>query len=172
METRLARLEDAEAIRQIYNLEVSTSTVTFDLVPRTLHDQITWLQARSGAHVVIVADDADDVVGFASLSPFRDRPAYNSTVESSVYVRSDQRGRGVGQRPRRVPNVGHCPKAREQKQYVQRAGAQDAAEHSHRQIATRVAGFTSEYGCRLEPHAGKERDEDSAAQCVEARRPR
>ncbi len=97
METRLARLEDAEAIRQIYNLEVSTSTVTFDLVPRTLDDQITWLEARSGAHVVIVAEDDDDeVVGFASLSPFRERPAYNSTVESSVYVRSDQRGRGVG----------------------------------------------------------------------------
>jgi len=36
------------------------------------------------------------VVGFASLSPFRDRPAYNSTVEDSVYVRSDQRGTGVG----------------------------------------------------------------------------
>lgn len=96
METRLARLEDAEAIRQIYNLEVSTSTVTFDLVPRTLEEQVTWLQARSGAHVVIVAEDGDEVVGFASLSPFRDRPAYNSTVESSVYVRSDQRGRGVG----------------------------------------------------------------------------
>ncbi len=52
METRLARIDDAEAIRQIYNREVSTSTVTFDLVPRTLDEQITWLQARSGAHVV------------------------------------------------------------------------------------------------------------------------
>ena len=96
METRIARLEDAEAIRQIYNIEVSTSTVTFDLVPRTLEDQVTWLQARSGAHVVVVAEDAGEVVGFASLSPFRARPAYNSTVESSVYVRSDQRGKGVG----------------------------------------------------------------------------
>ncbi len=96
VETRLARLDDAEAIRQIYNREVSTSTVTFDLVPRTLDDQITWLQARSGAHVVLVAEDEDEVVGFASLSPFRDRPAYNSTVESSIYIRSDQRGRGVG----------------------------------------------------------------------------
>jgi L-amino acid N-acyltransferase YncA len=94
--TRLARLDDAEAIRQIYNLEVSSSTVTFDLVPRTLDDQITWLQARSGAHVVLVAEDEEQVVGFASLSPFRERPAYNSTVESSVYVRSDQRGKGVG----------------------------------------------------------------------------
>ena len=96
METRIARLEDAEAIRQINNIEVSTSTVTFDLVPRTLEDQVTWLQARSGAHVVVVAEDAGEVVGFASLSPFRARPAYNSTVESSVYVRSDQRGKGVG----------------------------------------------------------------------------
>ena len=98
METRLARLDDAEAIRQIYNREVSTSTVTFDLVPRTLDEQITWLQARSGAHVVLVAEDGDEVVGFASLSPFRERPAYNSTVESSIYVRADQRGRGVGSR--------------------------------------------------------------------------
>ena len=96
MEIRLARLDDAEAIRQIYNREVSTSTVTFDLVPRSLDDQVTWLEARSGAHAVIVAEDGSEVVGFASLSPFRDRPAYNGTVEDSVYVRSDQRGKHVG----------------------------------------------------------------------------
>jgi len=73
--------------------------VTFDLVPRTLAEQVEWLEARSGAHAVIVAvDDDDQVVGFASLSPFRDRPAYNSTVEDSVYVRHDQRGTGVGGR--------------------------------------------------------------------------
>jgi len=96
VEIRLARIDDAEAIRQIYNLEVSTSTVTFDLVPRTLTEQVGWLEARSGAHAVIVATNGDEVVGFASLSPFRDRPAYNSTVENSVYVRQDQRGAGVG----------------------------------------------------------------------------
>ncbi len=96
MEIRLARRDDSEAIRQIYNLEVSTSTVTFDLVPRTAHDQLQWLEARSGAHAVIVAEVEGEVVGFASLSPFRDRPAYNSTVENSVYVRSDHRGTGVG----------------------------------------------------------------------------
>lgn len=98
MEIRLARLDDAEAIRQIYNREVSTSTVTFDLVPRSLEEQRIWLEARSGAHAVIVAEDEGEVVGFASLSPFRDRPAYNSTVEDSVYVRSDQRGKQVGHR--------------------------------------------------------------------------
>jgi L-amino acid N-acyltransferase len=96
VDIRLARHDDAEAIRQIYNLEVSTSTVTFDLVPRTLDEQVQWLEARSGAHAVIVAERDGEVVGFASLSPFRDRPAYNSTVEDSVYVRADQRGQGLG----------------------------------------------------------------------------
>ena len=96
MDIRPARPEDAEALRQIYNREVSSSTVTFDLVPRTLEDQLTWQLARSGAHAVLVAEIDDEVVGFASLSPYRDRPAYNSTVEDSIYVRSDQRGRGVG----------------------------------------------------------------------------
>ena len=86
----------SEAIRTIYNAEVTGSTVTFDLVPRTLDDQLAWLEARSGAMAVLVAEHEGEVVGFASLSPYRDRPAYATTVEDSVYVRSDQRGAGVG----------------------------------------------------------------------------
>jgi L-amino acid N-acyltransferase len=96
---RLARPtdHDAEATREIYNLEVTTSTVTFDLVPRSLDDQRRWIGARSGAHAVVVAEDADgEIVGFGSLSPWRDRPAYSTSVEDSVYVRRDYQGRGVG----------------------------------------------------------------------------
>lgn len=89
-------MDDAEATRAIYNLEVTESTVTFDLVPRTLEQQQAYLVARSGAHAVLVAEDAGDVVGFASFSPYRDRPAYSTTVEDSVYVRRDQQGKGVG----------------------------------------------------------------------------
>ena len=54
MHVRRARLDDAEALRAIYNLEVTTSTVTFDLVPRTEAQQRTWLAERSGAHAVVV----------------------------------------------------------------------------------------------------------------------
>jgi phosphinothricin acetyltransferase len=93
---RLATIDDAEATRSIYNLEVTESTVTFDLVPRTLEQQQAYLVARSGAHAVLVAEDAGEVVGFASFSPYRDRPAYSTTVENSVYVRRDQQGKGVG----------------------------------------------------------------------------
>lgn len=96
MELRAATVDDAEAIRAIYNLEVTDSTVTFDLVPRTLADQQEWLGARSGAHVALVAVEGTVVVGFGSLSPYRDRPAYSTTVEDSVYVHRDHQGRGVG----------------------------------------------------------------------------
>ena len=96
MHVRRARLDDAEALRAIYNLEVTTSTVTFDLVPRTEAQQRAWLAERSGAHAVVVAEDGEEVLGFGALSPYRDRPAYTTTVEDSVYVRRDLQGRGVG----------------------------------------------------------------------------
>ena len=92
---RLACPEDAEATREIYNIEVTGSTVTFDLVPRSLEDQLAWLDQRSGAMAVVVAEIDGQVVGFASLSPYRDRPAYATTVEDSVYVHADFRDRGV-----------------------------------------------------------------------------
>jgi len=98
MEIRLARPGDAEAIRAIYNHEVTTSTAPFDLVERSSEDQQAWLAARAGAFSVLVAEIDDDLAGFASLSPFRERAAYRSTVENSVYVAADHRGRGVADR--------------------------------------------------------------------------
>jgi L-amino acid N-acyltransferase YncA len=93
---RLARLEDAEAIRTIYNLEITESTVTFDLVPRTIADQQAWLAEHDGVHPAVVAEVDGEVVGFGSLAPYRSRPAYATTVEDSVYVRRDLRGVGCG----------------------------------------------------------------------------
>lgn len=94
---RLAEPRDAEAIRDIYNAEVLGSTVTFDMVARTLDDQLSWLTAHSGGHPAVVAtDETGTVLGFGSLSPYRSRPAYSTTVEDSVYVHADARGNDVG----------------------------------------------------------------------------
>ena len=95
MQIRTARLTDAEAIRGIYNNAIGT-IATFDLEPRSLEEQQEWLSLRSGAHVVLVADNNGAVAGFASLSPYRDRPAYRTTVENSVYVGQTHQGKGVG----------------------------------------------------------------------------
>ena len=98
MDVRLARIDDAEAIRAIYNREVTESTVTFDLVPRSLTDQEHWLKEHAGAHPAVVAllPDTGEVVGFGSLSPWRPRPAYATSVEDSVYVHRAHHRQGVG----------------------------------------------------------------------------
>lgn len=100
---RLAAVSDAEEIRAIYNHEVLHTTATFDLVPRSLAEQQEWVQARGGAFAAIVAVDAapapgveGPVVGFGSLSPYKERAAYRTSVEDSVYVRRDRAGEGIG----------------------------------------------------------------------------
>jgi len=96
-------MEDAEAIRAIYNVEVEASTVTFDLIARTEAEQRAWMDDHRGAYPCLVAVATGEagfepgtVMGYASLSPFRDRPAYATTVENSVYVDRNARGLGLG----------------------------------------------------------------------------
>jgi phosphinothricin acetyltransferase len=97
MRVRLARPSDAEPIRAIYNAEVTGSTATFDLVPRTSEEQLDWLGDHRGPYPAVVAvDDDDNVLGFGSLSEYKNRPSYATTVENSVYVGSLHRGQGVG----------------------------------------------------------------------------
>ena len=98
MRTRLIEPRDAEATRAIYNVEVLESTVTFDITPRSLADQQLWIAEHSGGHPANVAvGDDETLLGFASLSPFKPRAAYAPTVEDSVYVHRNARGRGVGE---------------------------------------------------------------------------
>jgi len=97
VQIRPARVSDAEAIRGIYNRSILT-VATFDLEPRSLNEQQQWLALRSGAHIVLVADEGGVLAGFASLSPYRDRPAYRTTVENSVYVDEAHQGKGVGKK--------------------------------------------------------------------------
>jgi L-amino acid N-acyltransferase YncA len=108
MEIRLACPGDAEAIRAIYNVEVLGSTNTFDMVARTREQQEAWLLEHRGVHPAVVAVEpgseaqghvgarGEIVLGFGSLSPYRERSGYAATAENSVYVDRNQRGKGVG----------------------------------------------------------------------------
>lgn len=108
MRTRLVEIDDARALMAIYNPEVIETTVTLDLVPRSLEQQMDWIGAHQATHPCIVAVNQTDLIGesgargekllgFAVVSPFRSRPAYATTVENSVYVHRHARGRGVGE---------------------------------------------------------------------------
>jgi L-amino acid N-acyltransferase YncA len=96
VDLRPARLDDAEAICEIYNHEVLSGAATFDLESRTVAQQRQWLTDRSGAHVVLVGEIDEEIVGFGALSRYKERAAYNTTVENSVYVAHGMQGRGIG----------------------------------------------------------------------------
>ena len=96
VEIRPAERRDAVALRDIYNHFVSSSTAIFDLVPRTIDEQVQWIDEHSGGRPALVAVVDGQVVGFGSLSPFRDRPAYATTVEDSVYLLDAYQGRNIG----------------------------------------------------------------------------
>ena len=93
---RRAGLADAPRLCEIYNREVEESTATLDLVPRTLEAQRHYLAERSGGLAVVVAEIDGEIAGFGSLSFYRDRPGYRTSVEDSVYVDRNAQGQGVG----------------------------------------------------------------------------
>jgi L-amino acid N-acyltransferase len=86
--------DDVFACLSIYNYEVEHGVATLDLEPRTLEEWREWYNAHSDEHHPI--DDV--VVGYASLSPYRLKDAFKSTVELSIYIHQDYRGQGVATR--------------------------------------------------------------------------
>lgn len=97
MEIRTALPSDLPEMLEIYNYEVKNGTATFDLTEKTLEERKIWFDAHNREnHPLLVACEGVRVLGYASLSPYREKQAYAGTVELSVYVAPACRGRGVG----------------------------------------------------------------------------
>jgi len=84
-------------IREIYNEVIRNSTAVFSDVEVTLENREAWLDAkRTAGFPVLAAIDPSGVVGFGTFGEFRSWPGYRHSVEHSVHVRADRRGRGIG----------------------------------------------------------------------------
>jgi L-amino acid N-acyltransferase YncA/GrpB-like predicted nucleotidyltransferase (UPF0157 family) len=94
--TRKATLSDMEAITEIYNEAVLTTTATFDTEPKTVTERVQWFHLHDTRHPIWVAVLRGKVIGWISLSTWSDRPAYGDTGEISFYVKSEYRGKGIG----------------------------------------------------------------------------
>ena len=93
---RPATESDLPAINDIYNYYVLRSTCTYQLEPETLEARRDWFRAHSPEkYPVTVAEIDGQVAGWGSLSKFRDRAAYDPTVEASVYIHHDLHRRGL-----------------------------------------------------------------------------
>ncbi len=96
MNIRIAKQEDLSNLLDIYNYEVVNGTATLDLHPRTIDEWQAWFDEHNkDNHPLIVADVDGIAVGYASLSAYRAKEAYKSTVELSIYVSPEHRHCGV-----------------------------------------------------------------------------
>ena len=96
MSIRLGKEEDIQALLEIYNYEVVNGVATLDLEPRSLEEWTQWFcEHNIGNHPLIVAEIDGEIAGYATLSEYRTKEAFKSTVELSVYIGPDFRGKGV-----------------------------------------------------------------------------
>jgi L-amino acid N-acyltransferase len=95
---RPAELSDLDAITEIYNEAILTTTATFDTEPKTRSEQIAWFQDHDTRHPVLVAVLDGKIAGWASLSKWSGRCAYADTAETSFYVKAEHRGQGIGRK--------------------------------------------------------------------------
>ncbi|HEY6301257.1 MAG TPA: GNAT family N-acetyltransferase [Candidatus Binatus sp.] len=95
---RPAVRDDLPRLTEIYNYYIVNTPITFDLQPWTVEQRVGWFDEHSGTkrHRMLVAEDAGRVAGYACTGPFRNKAAYDTSVEASIYCAHDAKGRGIG----------------------------------------------------------------------------
>lgn len=100
MEYRIRRCDENQLpeILEIFNEAILHSTALYDYKPRTMASMRTWYAAKQQGNYPIIGvfDPDDQLLGFTSYGSFRNWPAYKYSVEHSIYIRSDMRGKSLG----------------------------------------------------------------------------
>lgn len=93
---RTAEIKDLKEMLEIYNYEVLNGVATLDLHPKEMSEWLEWFTVHNRLnHPLIAAEEEGACIGYACLSPYREKEAYKSTVELSVYVSAEHRGLGT-----------------------------------------------------------------------------
>ena len=96
---RKATVEDLFSITEIYNHAIRTLTATFDVEEKTMEDRREWFDSHQDPNFpLLVVEEGGEILGWGCISPFRPRAAYRFTGETSIYIRDDAHGQGLGSR--------------------------------------------------------------------------
>jgi phosphinothricin acetyltransferase len=95
---RPATHHDVPRVTEIYNYYVIHTPITFDLEPCTVENRLSWFGqfATEGRHRLIVAEEGGVVLGYAGTMRFRAKPAYDTTVETTIYCDAQRTRTGLG----------------------------------------------------------------------------
>lgn len=94
---RIAKRDDLSAIVAIYNSTIASRMATADTSPVSVDERVPWFQQHDPERrPLMVHEESGVVLGWTSLQTFYGRPAYEHTVEISIYLHPDCRGRGLG----------------------------------------------------------------------------
>jgi L-amino acid N-acyltransferase YncA len=97
MTIRPATEQDIPAITAIYNEVVANSNAVWTEKPDTEAERLAWMNARRAlGYPVLVATEGSTILGYGTFGDFRAWPGYRYSVEHSVYIHADHRGRGLG----------------------------------------------------------------------------
>ena len=98
MNIRPCEERDLEQLNELYNFYVRTTPITFDIEEIGMDARREWFSHYSltGRHRLLVAIDDDKVIGYASSSSFRPKRAYETSIETSIYLLDGHGGRGIG----------------------------------------------------------------------------
>ncbi len=91
---------DLPALLAIYNHYIETTPITFDVEPKTLAQRQVWLDTfkPSGRYQCFVADQDGEAIGWACSGRFREKAAYQTSIETSIYLKPGEQGRGLGRK--------------------------------------------------------------------------
>ena len=100
MEISLAKMADLNGINDIYNYYISSTAYTFDINQRTLVEKKEWFYQfkNSETSICLVGYENKELVGFVCSTKFREKEAYNQSLETSVYISDKFKGRGFGKK--------------------------------------------------------------------------
>lgn len=96
LQFRTATLADLPRIVEIYNSTVPGRMVTADTSPVSVESRVSWFEAHDARRPLWMIDNGEENIGWLSFQSFYGRPAYNGTVELSIYLAESARGKGWG----------------------------------------------------------------------------
>ena len=133
---------------EIYNEAVENTTATFDTDKRSIENQMEWFKRHKHNHPIIVGEEDGIIKGWASLSPWSDRKAYDGTVELSVYIHHNHRGKGIGKKLLEIITL-EGKRVNNHTILSRISAGNEISIHIHEQLGYRHIGIMKEVGMKF-----------------------